>query len=67
MRVNLDDDIPVVCPTRQLPYGHIEAANQIVKDYLRRGIIEYSQSTYKSPGFLVKKVKRKILLSCRLH
>ena len=52
MRVNLDDDIPVVCPMRELPHAYLEAANKMVADLLRRGIVEYSRSSYRSPVFL---------------
>ena len=34
-------------------------ADAIVKDYLRRRIVERTQSTYCSPGFLVKKYNGK--------
>ena len=66
MRVDLIDDVPVRRPTRELPYQHIDAADAIIQDYLRRGIIERSVSTYK-PMVSCKESERKVSPVCRLH
>ena len=62
MKVDLTDDEPVVCRVREPPHAHLEAIDSMVANMIKTGIIEQTHSTYRSPGFLVKKANGKFRL-----
>ena len=59
MQIKLTDEIPIICRIRKLPFEHIAPVKEIVKDYIERGILRRSMSTYCSPGFLFQKKNKK--------